>query len=130
MPCPLTSAVSAKQGKALSWNLRDGGEINEMGHCGPSQKTTSSVTLHTSPSCSSHLLLVLALEESARDPARSCYHLWWEGLAWPSLTPFLWQLHLGAHKSIREITEVSLQEMSLLTAKEDLFPHRGFVVSI
>lgn len=72
----------------------------------------------------------LALEETARDPARSCYHLWWEDLAWPSLTSFPWQHHLGAHRSIREIKEVSLQEMSLLTAKEALFPHRSFVFSI
>lgn len=63
----------------------------------------------------------LALEETARDPARSCYHPWWEDLAWPSLTSFPWQHHLGAHKSIREIKEVSLQEMSLLTAKEAHF---------
>lgn len=33
----------------------------------------------------------LALEETARAPARSCYHLQWEGLARPLLTLCLWQ---------------------------------------
>lgn len=33
----------------------------------------------------------LALEETARAPARSCYHLQQEGLSHPLLTPCLWQ---------------------------------------
>lgn len=71
----------------------------------------------------------LALEETARAPARSCYHLQQEGLSHPLLTPCLWQCLLvfiwvlrvcqGGEKK----KKVSLQEISPLTAKEALSLH-------
>jgi len=68
----------------------------------------------------------LAPKGTARAPARSCYHLQWEGLAHPLLTLCLWSISLyssGCSQCIRVIKEVFLQEMSLFTAKEALFLH-------
>lgn len=58
----------------------------------------------------------LALEGTARAPARSCYHLQYEGLSHPFLTLYLWQCLLVFIWVLivqQAEKEVSLQELSV-----------------
>lgn len=58
----------------------------------------------------------LALEGTARAPARSCYHLQWEGLSHPFLTLCHWQcllVFIGVLIVQQAEKEVSLQELSV-----------------